>query len=393
MIEEDRDIAHFMRLGNEGIEAPRSRILDVDRAMRTGRRQRWYGPTAVAAALVAALAIGVAVVPGRFGSEPAKDGGANMLVVGNYTVVAAEPAGLATLPEAPATIDPMGLYLTFGWLPDGYDHRQYHAGFSPGQTGSVAFLSADQDRDANSDKGSFSAVLYPRGLTPAAPQRDVGGRGTELDAVAAKSVNDNAASWITYSGAEGAETILRWRYAPDGWAQLRFQGNDPGLDARATAHRIASSMKLSSSGKVPLPVQATSLPTGLTPVSVAISDSVRTPRSWYASITLGTAIDPSQPFTNTLYVSVSPYKEEKDRTEKEKLAPAPNTTIDGQPAHRTPLDGPATRVRVGGSGGVLVEVDANGALAGQLGPDGVLTAYRGLRLVDRPVEWSSHLKG
>ncbi|MFG3558568.1 hypothetical protein ACGGAQ_29750 [Micromonospora sp. NPDC047557] len=118
-----------------------------------------------------------------------------------------------------------------------------------------------------------------------------------------------------------------------------------------------------------------------------------TPRSWHASITLGTAIDPAQPFTNTVHVSVSPYKEEKDRTEKEKLAPAPNTTIGGQPAYRTPLTGPATMVRVGRSGGVLVEVDADGALAGQLGPDGVLTAYRGLRLVDRPVEWSSHLKG
>ncbi|MFG3559115.1 hypothetical protein ACGGAQ_32575, partial [Micromonospora sp. NPDC047557] len=258
MIEEDRDVVRLMRADIEGFAAPRSKVLDVDQAMRTGRRQRWYGPTAGAAALVAALAIGAAVVPGRFGSEPVKDGGANMLVVGNYTVVAAEPAGLATLPEAPATIDPMGLYLTFGWLPDGYDHRQYQAGFNPGSTGSVAFLSADQDRDANSDKGRFSVVLYPRGVTPAAPQRDEGGRGTELEAIAAKSVNDNAASWITYSGAEGAETILRWRYAPDGWAQLRFRGNDPGLDAKATAHRIASSMKLSSSEKVPLPVQAAS---------------------------------------------------------------------------------------------------------------------------------------
>ncbi|MFI0792889.1 hypothetical protein ACH4OY_09340 [Micromonospora rubida] len=390
MIEEDQDLARLMRVDIEAVEAPRSKFLDVDRAMRTGRRQRWYGPTAGAAVLVAALAVGVAVVPGQFGNEPARKGGANMLAAGSYTVLAAESSGLATLPEAPAAIDPLGLYLKFGWLPDGYDDRQYQAGFVPGSTGSVAYLSAWK---TNSDKGGFSVTLYPRGVTPDAPQRDDSSRGTELDATAAKSVNDNAASWITYSGAEGMETTLRWRYAPDGWAQLRFMSNDPSLDAKATAHRIAGSIELSSSEKVPLPVQAASLPTGLKPVNVDISDSVRTPHSWHASIALSTAIDPAQPFTNPMYVSVSPYKEEKDRTEKEKLAPPPNTTVDGQPAYRFPLAGSATTVRVGRSGGVLVDVTTNESLLGQLGPDGALTAYRNLKLVEEPAGWSSHLKG
>jgi hypothetical protein len=49
-------------------------------------------------------------------------------------------------------------------------------------------------------------------------------------------------------------------------------------------------------------------------------------------------------------------------------------------------------VRVGGRGGVLVEMSANCALPAQFGPDGVLAAYRGLKLVDSPAEWSSHLK-
>ncbi|NBE80140.1 hypothetical protein [Micromonospora rubida] len=393
MIDEDNDIARLIRVNMEGVEAPRSKFLDVNRAMRTGRRQRWYGPTAGAAVLVAALAVGVAVIPGQLGNDPVKSGDANMLAVGSYTVLAAQSAGLATLPEAPAAIDPMGLYLRFGWLPNGYDHRQYQAGFVPGSTGSVAYLSAKQDGDANSDKGRVSVTLYPRGVTPDAPQRDDRSRGTELDTAAAKSVNDNAASWIAYSGAEGMETILRWRYAPDGWAQLRFMGNDPSLDVKATAHRIASSIGLNSSEKVPLPVQKASLPTGLKPVTVNISDSVRTPHSWYASITLGTAIDPAQPFTNTLDVSVSPYKKEEDKTEKERLAPAPNTTIDGQPAYRFPLDGPAATVRVGKSGGVVVNVVAADSLLGQLGPNGVLTTYQGLKLVDKPADWSSPLKG
>ena len=392
MIEEDRDIARLMHVDIEAIEAPRSKFLDVDRAMRTGRRQRWYGPTAGAAALVAALAVGGAVVPGQFGNEPARDGGPNMLVVGSYTVLAAESSGLATLPEAPAVIDPMGLYLKFGWLPDGYDHRQYQAGFVPGRTGSVAYLSADQDRDANSTTGYFSVTLYPRGVTPDAPQRDDASRGIELDATAARSVNDNAASWITYSGGEGQETFLRWRYAPDGWAQLRFMGSDPSLDVKATAHRIASSMKLSSSEQVPLPVQAASLPAGLKPINVNLSDSVRTPRSWHASVTLSPTIDPAQAFTNTVDVSVSPYKEEQDRSDRERMAPAPNTAVDGQPAYLFPLQGPATTVRIGKSGGVLVEVTTDDSMLGQLGPDGALTAYRNLKLVEDPANWSSHLK-
>ncbi len=393
MLEEDKDIARLMRADIEAIEAPRSRLLDVDRAMRTGRRQRWYGPTASAAVLVAALAVGVAVLPGQFGNEPVRNGGVNPLAVDSYLVLAAESAGLATLPEAPVAIDAMGLYLKFGWLPDGYHHRQYQAGYVPGRISSVAFLSADQDRDANSGKGNFSVTLYPRGVTPDAPQRDDRSRGAEIDATAAESVNDNAASWITYSGAEGEETFLRWRYAPDGWAQLRFTGNDPSLDVKAAAHKIASSMELSSSEKVPLPVQAASLPTGLKPVNVNISESVRIPDSWYASVTLSTAIDSAQPFTNTTEISVSPYREEEDRTEKEKLAPAPNTEVDGQPAYRAPLDGPAATVRVGRSGGVLVEVTTNNSLPGQLGPDGVMTVYQGLKLVDEPADWSSHLKG
>lgn len=154
MIEEDKEITRLMHADIEGIEAPRSKFLDVDQAMRTGRRQRWYGPTAGAAVLVAALAVGVAVVPGQLRNEPARNGGTNMVAAGGYTVLAAESSGLASLPQAPAAIDPMGLYLRFGWLPDGYDHRQYQAGFVPGRTGSVAYLSADQDRDANSPGGT-----------------------------------------------------------------------------------------------------------------------------------------------------------------------------------------------------------------------------------------------
>ncbi|GAB2930117.1 hypothetical protein GCM10027280_17140 [Micromonospora polyrhachis] len=394
MIEEDKEITRLMHADIEGIEAPRSKFLDVDQAMRTGRRQRWYGPTAGAAVLVAALAVGVAVVPGQLRNEPARNGGTNMVAAGGYTVLAAESSGLASLPQAPAAIDPMGLYLRFGWLPDGYDHRQYQAGFVPGRTGSVAYLSADQDRDANSPRGNFSVTLYPRGVTPDAPQRDDRSRGTELDATAAKSVNDNAASWIIYSDGEGQETFLRWRYAPNGWAQLRFMGKDPSLDVKATAHKIASSMELSTSEKVPLPVRVASLLSiGFQPVNVSISDSVRSPRSWYASVTLSPRIDPAQPLTNTVDISVSPYKEEKDRTEKEKLAPAPNTIIDGQPAYRFPLRGPATTVRVGRSGGALVEVTSNFSASIAPHPTGTLMMYRRLELVDNPVDWSSHLKG
>ncbi|MFI1195214.1 hypothetical protein ACH4T9_18395 [Micromonospora sp. NPDC020750] len=42
---------------------------------------------------------------------------------------------------------------------------------------------------------------------------------------------------------------------------------------------------------------------------------------------------------------------------------------------------------------MLVDATATGSLPGQLGPNGVLTTHQGLKLVDKPADWSSPLKG
>ncbi|MGW0432278.1 WD40 repeat domain-containing protein [Micromonospora sp. NPDC003197] len=89
---EEQEASRLMHVDIESIEAPPSRYLDVDRAMRTGRRQRWYGPIAGAAALVAALVMGVTLLPGLLPAANDIDetggGGSGRMVVTAYNGIA-----------------------------------------------------------------------------------------------------------------------------------------------------------------------------------------------------------------------------------------------------------------------------------------------------------------
>ncbi|MEU8422322.1 hypothetical protein AB0C15_15755 [Micromonospora sp. NPDC048835] len=368
---DERQIGDLMLTEVESAEQP-STVLDVGRAMTTARRQRRLARGAGAALLAAALTVGGLTVPD--------------LLIPDRTP-ATGPAGPAAadgetgLPAALTTVDPQRVYVRFGWLPDGMRDLHYQAGLLLSGTG--VYLSATNGR--NDDRSQFVAVaLLPRGMQPSAPQRDSGEPAVVGESTAGPRLNGGDSVFVSYSGAEKSEAILRWRYAPDGWAQVRVFGIES--DVRDVAARVAGSLRFGTDA-VPMPATVAGVPANLRMITLNVSESLDEPRTWYADWTWTpepATADPGQQRARTLSVGISRYRNVTDPADRAFVDP--NTTLDGHPA----------RFRGENGNESLTVYDVDGANvsiydSALLPAGGTRALFPAVTLVPDPATWHTHL--
>ncbi|MEU4471883.1 hypothetical protein [Micromonospora sp. NPDC023888] len=368
---DEHQIGDLMLAEIESAEQP-SAVLDVDRAMTTARRQRRLAQGAGAALLAVALTVGGLTVPDLLTADRPSE---------RAPIGAAAGEGRTGLPAALTTVDPQRVYVRFGWLPDGLRHRQYQAGLL--LPGYGVHLGANNGR--SDDQRQFVAVsLLPKGVQPSAPQRDSAEPAVAGDTVAGPTLNGGPSVFANYSGAETPEAILRWRYAPDGWAQVRVVGT--GLDVRATATQVAQSLRFGAD-PVPMPATVAGVPADLRLITVNVSESRDEPNSWDVGWTWTrepATADPGRQRARTLAVVVSRYRNVTDPADK--LFVNPNTTLDGHRARFLSGDGNESLI-VYDVNGANVSIDDSGLLP----TGGTRALFPAITLVAEPVSWHSHL--
>ncbi|MEU8407974.1 hypothetical protein AB0C19_17440 [Micromonospora sp. NPDC048842] len=366
----ERHIGDLMLTEIESAERP-SVVLDVERAMSTARRQRRLAQGAGAALLAVALTVGGLTVPdlltpdrppapAPFGTTPAD--------------------GETGLPVALTTVDPQRVYVRFGWLPDGLRDLQYQAGLL--LSGPGVHLSASNGR--TDDQRQFVAVsLLPKDVQPSAPQRDSGELALARATEAGPELNGGPSVFTSYSGAEKPEAILRWEYAPKGWAQVRVFGVQP--DARDAAVQVARSLRFDTS-LVPMPATVTGLPANLGLITVDVSESLDEPLTWYLGMTWTAepGTEPGRQRARTLSLGVSRYRNITDPTARGYVDP--NTTLDGHPARFTGENGNES-LTVYDVHGVNVSIDDSALLP----TGGTRALFPAVTLVADPANWHTHL--
>lgn len=220
-----------------------SRVLDVGRAMRVGRRQR-HRRRATALALTAALAAAAAfAVP----AVARLDGG--HAPASGASATPTSPT-VDTIAVAPTRIDPAIKYLRFGWLPDGLSNQIYMAPDPTNGTDS-ARLSATEDTHLG-EAALINVRLYPAGVTPV--DQDSGSATPELvgpELTDAPPVNGRPAQWAHYSEGARSWEYLQWEYAPGGIIRVLADGF--GAGRRDVTRRVAASLRLSDHEPVALP--------------------------------------------------------------------------------------------------------------------------------------------
>jgi hypothetical protein len=350
---------------------PPSRV-DVAHAMTTARRRaRARTWTSVAASvLVVGVAAGVtyAVI-----ERPPSD-----------TTVAAAP-----VTAAPSRFDPLSRYASFGWLPAQPALTWQNTSITTDRFDLSATEHAPGSPDQPVPVVNVSARLYAAGGVPPTERpaqtlspegKTTGEHGPVTEAPA---VNGAPAYWVGVPG-EPAKVVLKWRYAPDGWAELSADGLTG--DVRATMRRIAGALRVGGTERIRFPFHLTGLSPALRPTS---SQSTRNgpDEPWSTILDLNTQADGKGP---GLSVTVRPAIPTG--------AHIPNTTVDGHPARREQVQGDhlgvpqySDRLFVddveGLQANIFIEARTAGAVA-PFAPDGVLSVYTALTLHPDLADWT-----
>ncbi|MEV4494699.1 hypothetical protein AB0J84_03220 [Micromonospora arborensis] len=393
---EDMDVARLMRAEVESAEKPSA--VNIERAMIAGRRQRWYARGAGAALAVVAVAVGAVTVPGLVApdrsSPPSLEMVGALAPLEPYTGEVTSPDA-SRIPAALETIDPTVQYVRFGWLPSGLASLQYGAGLT--QSGPGVFLIGHAGDPQN--WAGVSVHLYPKGVTPPAPQViGIDQRAPTVSTAPAPDVRGAAATFTLYD-VDGTDRLsLRWQYAPDGWAAVDVSPWSAGQDAREIALHVAQKLRFSTTERVRMPAQAMGLPQRLRPIYTTVGGPL-TPDGWrwYAGVTYSAeppTADHRAPGAKTLDVSFSPYVEMTDKIRAElqgkELFRTPNTTIDGHQASFLTAQDPDwfERLEVFDVRGMAVEIDAR---RGTLDEQGTKGLFQRLDLAGAKPDWRPSL--
>ncbi|MFG2047814.1 hypothetical protein ACGFIW_10350 [Micromonospora sp. NPDC048935] len=396
---DEMDVARLMRAEFEAAEPP-SAVVNIERAMTAGRRQRWYARSAGAALAVVAVVVGAVTVPGLV--APA-DRSPSLGPFG--TPAPLEPSAGKTpspdtsrIPAALETIDPTIQYVRFGWLPSGLARLSYSAGQM--QLGLGVSLSGHAPGSPNPGWMGVSVDLYPKGVTPKAPQvMGIDQRAPVVSTAPAPDVRGEAATFTLYDVDGDTDRLsLRWQYAPDGWAEVDVTPWAAGQDAREIALHVAQTLRFSTTERVQMPGQVTGLPQRLRPICVSV-DGPLTPDGWrwYADVDYSAEplnADHYAVGSKTLKVSFFPYVEMTDKIRAElqgkELYRTPNTTIDGHQASFLKAEDPEwlESLEVFDVRGMAVQFDAR---RGALDEPGTKGLFQHLDLAGARPDWRPSL--
>ncbi|MEU8212600.1 hypothetical protein AB0B85_25765 [Micromonospora sp. NPDC049044] len=399
---DELDVARLMRAEVEAAETP-SAVVNVERAMTVGRRQRWYARSAGAALAVVAVVVGAVTVPGLVappdGSAPsAQPSSLNLFgalaPLEPYTGKVPSP-DTSRIPAALETIDPTVQYVRFGWLPSGLASLQYQVGLLLSGPGAVLIGHAPDSPDGNSAAGVMVS-LYPKGVTPPAPQvMGIDQRAPTVSTAPAPEVRGAAATFTLYD-VDGTDRLsLRWQYAPDGWAAVDVSPWAAGQDAREIALHVAQKLRFSTTERVRTPAQVTGVPQRLRLIYTTVNGPL-TPEGWrwYAGVTYSAepaTADPGRQRAKMVDVGFSPYVEMTDKIRAElkgkELFRPPNTTVDGhQASFYSAADDPnsSETLEVLDVRGMVVEIDAH---RGTLDEPGTKGLFQHLDLAEAKPDW------
>ncbi|MEU8329638.1 hypothetical protein [Micromonospora sp. NPDC048839] len=396
------DVARLMRAEVEAAETP-SAVVDIERAMTAGRRQRWYVRSAGAALAVVAVVVGAVTVPGLVtspdGSSPSTPPSSLNLFgalapLEPYTGKVPSP-DTSRIPAALETIDPTVQYLRFGWLPAGLARLSYSAGVSPLGLGvSLSGSGGDPQNWAG-----VSVDLYPKGVTPRAPQvMGIDQRAPVVSTAPAPDVRGAAATFTQYD-VDGTDRLsLRWQYAPDGWAEVDVSTWAEGQDAREIALHVAQKLRFSTTERVEMPAQVRGVPQNLRLINATVQGPL-TPDGWrwYANVMYSAeppTASPGTQWSKTVDVGFSPYVVMTDKIRAELngkvLYEPPNTTIDGHQAYFDDPPDPTwlERLQVLDVRGMVVRIDAHRGLLDEQGTKGL---FQRLDLTGGRQDWRPSL--
>jgi hypothetical protein len=355
--------------------APPSRV-DVPSAVTMARRQarvRAWTSVAAASVLVVALAVGVTYVVAGGSQAP--------------------PDSTTSVASAPERFDPLVEYASFGWVPE-----RSRMNSSRTTVSGVRYMTSVSQHVPDPSQpmaalpaANVTACFYAAGFNPKTEQRlDVRGPSDSTESVApvteAPAVNGAPAYWFTVPS-DPEMIILKWRYAPNAWAEVYVSRLDG--DLRQIAHRVASEMLVGGTERLRFPFHLTGVPDGLRPVATTIAEG-GLDAPWDIELNLSTSPENVERGLR-VEVSVEPITESEKRD--------PNTTVDGHPATRhTSVGDNAGGAQV--SDTLLVHDDPVGlntfilvdakttADAAPLGPDGALGLYHALTLHPNTADWT-----
>jgi hypothetical protein len=213
--------------------------IDIDQARRGGRRTLRNRRAAGAIGSVAAVGLATAAVVAvpHFGAGH-----------GSTT------ASSVPLAEGHSLIQ----RAAFGWLP---------AGQVASSTSQI-----NGDYQVNSvDNATHVGAMFT--AFKAGPEPVLGSLhgGIPAKRLTAAPVNGHHAYWIEKPGTADQEARLRWQYAPNEWGELEVDGTTTS----ATVYRIARSITLSDTRRLPFPFRLRAAPAGLTLQHATIGEPAR----------------------------------------------------------------------------------------------------------------------
>jgi hypothetical protein len=369
--------------------APRTRV-DLVRAVAVGRRRaraRALAPAAASVLVVCGLAGGITfAVTDIDRSPPATD-------VSSPPASAAPATSGVSAVSAPARFDPLVRFASFGWLPETPKPPQLMTVVTAER---FSLDASDSVPDPANGPGAWqpgtfavNVYLYAAGVVPRTGQpfevQTPEGPATVQygPMVDAPSVNGQPAQWVGVPGGDDHQTILRWRYARDAWAEVYLSELDG--DRRQAALRIASTLRIGGTERLRFPFHVTGLPVTAPPVSSQISEE-GSAQPWQVTLDFGGQPGGAEP---RLSIVAQP-NSEPDREV--------NTTVDGHQARRYTADGEHLGVpqhfdqlSVYGVAGLKIDVyiDARSAADAKVfGPDGALSVYRQITVLADPSSWT-----
>jgi hypothetical protein len=351
-------------------------LVDVPRAVSVARRRarvRTWTTATAAVVLVAGLAVGTTYV------------------------VAGDKSGRTSVATAPARFDPTIEYATFGWVPD-RDKLDEHMTSVHDVAYTISMLDYVPNPDVPTGRipaASVGATFYAPGKAPDSelPLYVWGPQDSPKDTYApvtdAPPVNGVPAYWVRVPG-EPERIILKWRYAPDAWAEV-----DVSLvsgDLREAAHRVANDLHIGGTEHLRFPFSLSGVPGGLRLVSSTFQEG-GSAGPWTADLGFGDVPSAGGPaYELNLRVSVQPINASDLRD--------PNTTVDGHQARRD-LNSPGVVVTgarwfdmltvYDDDAGVQTHVQLDAATtadAEPVQPDGTVGVYRGMTVYPDRADWT-----